>query len=67
MKKKVCIITQDPRVRGGIASVINGYRGSSIEKCFNIIYLESYKDGSKLTKLLKAIKKLFIIYKNTIN
>lgn len=55
MKKKVCMVVQDTMVKGGIAAVVNGYRGSQLEKDFNIIYVESYKDGSKVTKLLKAI------------
>lgn len=54
-KKKVCMIVQNPMVKGGIAAVVNGYRGSALEKDFDIIYVESYKDGGKFTKLLKAI------------
>lgn len=42
-------------VKGGIAAVVNGYRGSQLEKDFNIIYVESYKDGGKVAKFLKAI------------
>lgn len=55
MKKKVCMIVQDKMVKGGIAAVISGYYGSVLEKDYNIIYVESYKDGGKLTKLFKAI------------
>mgnify|MGYP001028867288 CR=1 FL=1 len=55
IKMKVCMIVQDPMVKGGIAAVVNGYRGSKLEKDYNIIYVESYKDGGKLTKLLKGI------------
>ncbi|WP_342042988.1 glycosyltransferase family 4 protein [Bacillus sp. OTU2372] len=54
-KKKICMVVQDPMVKGGIAAVVNGYRGSILEKIFSIKYVESYKDGSKFTKLLKAI------------
>lgn len=54
--KKICMIVQDPEVKGGIAAVISGYRGSKLEKDYNIIYVESYKDGGKLTKLWKALK-----------
>ncbi|KAF5052226.1 Glycosyltransferase Gtf1 [anaerobic digester metagenome] len=53
--KKVCMVVQDPMVKGGIAAVVNGYRGSQLEKDYKIIYVESYKDGGKLTKLLKGI------------
>lgn len=52
---KVCMIVQDPMVKGGIAAVVNGYRGSKLEKQFRINYVESYKDGNKITKILKAI------------
>lgn len=57
--KKVCMIVQNPMVKGGIAAVVNGYRGSQLEKDYDIIYVESYKDGSKITKFLKAIKGYF--------
>lgn len=61
MKKqaKVCMIVQNPMVKGGIAAVVNGYRGSQLEKDVQIIYVESYKDGGKITKLLKAVKGYF--------
>lgn len=54
--KKVCMIVQDPKVKGGIAAVISGYRGSKLEQDYSIIYVESYQDGSKWDKLIKAIK-----------
>lgn len=57
--KKVCMVVQDPMVKGGIAAVVNGYRGSQLEKDYQIIYVESYKDGGKFTKLLKAISGYF--------
>ena len=55
MKKKICMIIPNPMVKGGIAAVVNGYRGSQLEKDYEITYVESYKDGSKLDKLLKGI------------
>ncbi len=58
-KRKICMIVQAPTVKGGIAAVVNGYRDSQLEKKYEIIYVESYKDGSKLTKLLKSIKGYF--------
>ncbi len=54
-KMKVCMIVPDPAVRGGIASVVNGYRGSSLERDYEISYVESYRDGSKWQKLGKAL------------
>lgn len=53
-KKKVCMVVQDKRVKGGIAAVISGYYGSKLEQDFDVIYVESYKDGSKFTKILKG-------------
>lgn len=49
------MIVQDKMVKGGIAAVISGYYGSSLEQEYEMIYVESYKDGGKITKLLKAI------------
>jgi glycosyltransferase involved in cell wall biosynthesis len=49
------MIVQEPLVKGGIAAVVNGYRGSKLEKDYHIIYVESYKDGGRIAKLLKAI------------
>lgn len=52
---KICMIVPDPKVRGGIASVVNGYRGSELEKRHEVAYVESYRDGSKGQKLIKAL------------
>ena len=49
------MIVPNRMVKGGIASVVNGYRGSKLEKDYDITYVESYTDGSKLTKLFKGI------------
>lgn len=49
------MVVPNPMVKGGIAAVVNGYRGSQLEKDYKIIYVESYKDGSKFAKLLKGI------------
>lgn len=59
MKKKICMVVPNPIVKGGIAAVVNGYRGSQLEKDYKIIYVESYKDGSKLAKLMKGISGYF--------
>ncbi|WP_050614498.1 glycosyltransferase family 4 protein [Bacillus testis] len=58
-KKKICMVVQDPLTKGGIAAVVNGYRGSILEKDFEVIYVESYKDGGKLKKLFKSIRGYF--------
>ncbi|MBQ2974725.1 MAG: glycosyltransferase family 4 protein [Clostridia bacterium] len=52
--KKICMIVPNANVKGGIASVVNGYKGSKLEKDYEIIYVESYIDTSKLAKLIKA-------------
>lgn len=59
VKKKVCMIVQDRMVRGGIAAVISGYYGSKLEKDYNMIYVESYRDGGKIIKLLKGFAGYF--------
>jgi glycosyltransferase involved in cell wall biosynthesis len=41
-------------VKGGIAAVVNGYYDSRLERDYNIVYVESYKDGNKVQKTLKA-------------
>lgn len=56
---KVCMVVPNSMVKGGIAAVVNGYRDSRLEKDYNIIYVESYMDGGKLTKLLKGISGYF--------
>lgn len=66
MKKKVCMVVQDRMVKGGIAAVISGYYGSELEQKYDITYVESYKDGGKLTKLMKSIKGYIFFAKNLI-
>lgn len=62
------MIVQDRRVKGGIAAVTNGYYGSRLEKEYDITYVESYCDGTKARKLLKALSGymafLFVMLKN---
>ena len=55
-KPRVVMVVQQRDVKGGIASVTNGYYGSSLEDEFDIKYVESYCDGSKFDKLIKALK-----------
>ncbi len=55
-KPKVCMIVQQRDVKGGIAAVTNGYYGSVLEDKYDIRYVESYCDGSKFKKIIKAIK-----------
>lgn len=53
--KKICMIVPGFGAKGGIASVVKGYRGSELEQKFNIHYIETYCDGGKAAKLLKAL------------
>lgn len=54
-KTKICMVVPNAAVKGGIASVVNGYRGSALEKRFQICYVESYCDGSRWQKFGKAV------------
>ena len=42
--------------KGGITSVVAGYKGSQLEKDFDIKYIETYCDGNKLSKVLIVLK-----------
>lgn len=53
--KRICMVVPNRMVKGGIAAVVNGYRGSQLETDYEITYVESYKDGNKFDKLLKGI------------
>lgn len=52
---KICMIVPNPEVKGGIASVVNGYRESWLREKHEIVYVESYQDGNKVQKLVKAL------------
>ena len=54
-KIKVCMVVPQGDVRGGIAAVVNGYRGSRLERDCAVRYVESYCDGGKGKKLRKAL------------
>ena len=53
--KKICMIVPSFTAKGGIASVVSGYRNSELEKQYNIRYIETYTDKNKVCKVLKAI------------
>ena len=52
---KICMVVPDTDVKGGIASVVNGYRSFDFGEQYQITYVESYRNGSKIQKLLKAL------------
>lgn len=59
----VCMIVPEQAVKGGIAAVVNGYRGSALESRFRVTYIESYRDGSKWQKLGKALRGYFTFFR----
>jgi len=52
---RVCMIVPEKNVMGGIASVTGGYRGYDFGSDCEVRYVESYCDGSKGKKLMKAV------------
>lgn len=55
MKKKVCMIVPSFNAKGGITTVVNGYRNSELENEYQVEYMETYCDGGKISKIIKAI------------
>ncbi len=55
LKDKICMVGPDPKVMGGIATVVSGYLNSSLIKEYDITYVSSYKDGNKLKKFIVAV------------
>ena len=51
---KICMIVPNAAVKGGIAAVVNGYRGSDLEKKHTVHYVESYCDGIEVDDLAPA-------------
>lgn len=66
MKKKVCMVVPSFSAKGGIATVVSGYRGSELEKQYNVKYIESYCDGNKVQKIFKAIGAYFSFLKEMV-
>lgn len=62
--KRICMIVPSFTAKGGIASVVSGYRNSELEKQYNIRYIETYTDKNKVCKVLKAISAYlkFLLY-----
>ena len=53
-KKRVLMLGPGRRVRGGITTVVNLYYELGIEKCVDICYIPTMKDGGKIKKLFVA-------------
>lgn len=61
MKKyKVVTVATSSRTRGGITSVINAYRQTSLWTDWNMVWIETHIDRSKMAKLWILFKALFI-------
>ena len=52
---RVIMIVPRPDVKGGIASVVSGYYGSRLTTDEDVVFIESYRDGTKWQKLGKAL------------
>ena len=55
MKKKICMIVPSFSAKGGITTVVNGIKNSNLNDEYSIKYIESYCDGGKIKKLIKAL------------
>lgn len=64
--KKVCMIIPSFSAKGGIASVVSGYKSSILDKEYNIKYISTYCDGRKIKKVLKALSSYAIFIKDII-
>jgi glycosyltransferase involved in cell wall biosynthesis len=58
-KYKVITVATSSRTRGGITSVINAYRQTSFWTDWNMVWIETHIDRSKLAKLWILIQALF--------
>lgn len=56
MKEKICMIVPSFSAKGGITSVVSGYKGSQLERDFEVKYIETYCDGGRLSKLAIVLK-----------
>lgn len=66
MRKKVCMVVPSFSAKGGIATVVSGYRGSELEKQYDVKYIESYCDGGKVKKIFKAVGSYFLFLKEMV-
>lgn len=66
MKKKICMVVPSFSAKGGITSVVNGYKCSNLEEDYEISYVETYCDGNKIKKIAKAIQGYFA-FRNQLN
>ena len=60
------MVVPDRLVKGGIASVVNGYREHDFSGKCEVSYIESYRNGSKWEKLAKALKGYLLFFREMI-
>lgn len=63
---KICMVVPERLVKGGIASVVNGYREYDFGNNYEVSYIESYQNGSKWEKLIKALKGYVLFLKEMV-
>ncbi len=59
-KLKVLMIGPDRSVHGGISGVVNNYYEAGLDKKIDLCYIGTMVEGSKLCKLLQAVKAFFL-------
>ena len=55
MRKKICMVVPSFTAKGGITSVVNGYRNSQLTEDYDVRFIETYCDGSVIQKTSKAL------------
>lgn len=53
--KKICMIIPSFNAKGGITTVVNGYKESVLNDNYDITFIETYCDKSKFNKCFKAV------------
>lgn len=59
MRKKVCMVVPSFTAKGGITSVVNGYRNSQLTEDYDVRFIETYCDGNKIKKVAIYLKSMF--------
>ena len=67
MHKKVLVVATSSKTRGGITSVINNYKKSSLWKSWNCIWIETHIDRSVFLKSCYFIKSCLLFLLNIYN
>ncbi|MFR3322562.1 MAG: glycosyltransferase family 4 protein [Lachnospiraceae bacterium] len=59
MKKKVCMVVPSFTAKGGITSVVSGYRNSQLTEDYDVRFIETYCEGNVIRKVSKALRAYF--------